>query len=59
MQIFFLVNEKKTPKLAKNSRIFAAVVWTPGAGTEFETRSQLFFFTFVYYIENKVQQLIN
>jgi hypothetical protein len=29
------------------------------AGIEFETRSQLFFLTFVYYIKNKTRQLID
>jgi hypothetical protein len=50
---FFLVNEKKTPKLAKKNRTFVAIAWT-----EFEPRPR-FFFTFMYYIENKVQQLVN
>jgi hypothetical protein len=49
----FLVNEKKTPKLAKKNRTFVAIAWT-----EFEPRPR-FFFTFMYYIENKVQQLVN
>jgi hypothetical protein len=39
---FFIVNEKKTRKLVKIIRSFAALAWT-----EFETQFQIFFYIFV------------